>query len=79
MEQELLDLLISIKGKGRIQLELHPDPKHTPAIDLRNIIRTGQRNKCRVESSEIPGRVKWFTEISEPFYDKMVDQFHNTY
>lgn len=79
MEQELLDFLISIKGKGRIQLQLHPDLKHTPAYDNRTIIRAGAKNKCRVESSAIDGRYKWFEDISETFYDKMVDQFHNTY
>lgn len=80
MEHELYEFLKSIKGKGRIQLQLHHSEKHTPASDPRKIIRRGRKNRCRVESQAIPGdRYKWFDDISEKFYNQMVDEFHNTY
>ena len=70
-ERDLLELLISIKGKSRIQLELHPH--------LESTISKKPVNKCRVESSEINGRYHWEYNIREGFYNYLVPLFHNTY
>ncbi len=75
-EIELYEILKSIKGTGRIQLNLKPYGAET----------TSKRpiNKCTVEFS---GESPWFKntrflsmlKISEPFYDFLVREFHNTY
>ena len=70
-ERDLLELLISIKGKSRIQLQLHPH--------LESAISKKPVNKCLVESSAINGRYHWEHNIREEFYDYLVPLFHNTY
>lgn len=71
-EQELLTLLEEIYNDGkRIQLQLHPDEEKT--------ISRKPVNKCRVESSYIDGRYKYFSKISEHFYDLAVEKFYDKY
>ncbi len=75
-EIELYEILKSLKGRGRIQLNLLPYGAET--ISKRPV------NQCKVEFT---GESPWFkrgkflriNKISESFYDFLVREFHNTY
>ena len=63
-EKELQEKLIELRGEGRyIELSLYP-PKHSNIIE-----KEGNRAKIN------EGRLGDFDNISESFYDQMVDIF----
>lgn len=62
---------MSFDKGNRIQLQLWPDQKKT--------IVTGAYNKIRIETGVIHNRIKWFNNISEPFYDYLVEHYHEKY
>lgn len=69
-EQDLFEYLLEReKMGGRIQLQLWPDEE-------KHIVRAA-KNKCRIEHPH--GEFAYFCNIREPFYDNMVDNFHNSY
>ena len=72
-ESELLTFLKGLNAQGiRIQLSLWPNS------DFRGVstIRKTATNTCKVEANTTP-RYSSFENISEDFYDDLVEHFHN--